>query len=187
MTKQIQSIIFILTVTCIFSCTDKKNGVNIAKSKIEIDTIQVKNFLKDPRNNLAINKLDYETECTPSETKNPTDVKVISRKYYDCKYIYKGEKIAEMKSSIFKTDSTWTFGTNGFEIHHFESDQEFFPLKNGLSIGSTVEDFQHLFGMPKKLMNTYLYNFEFELFSSKLILEYDKNMVTKITVINTRH
>ncbi|WP_353778643.1 hypothetical protein [Winogradskyella sp. 3972H.M.0a.05] len=156
-------------------------------SNIVIDTIVVKDFLKDPRNNLIINNLQYEIECKTSENQNPYNLKISVRVYYDCKYMHKGEKIAEMKSSVFKTDSTWTFGTNGFEIYHFETSLESFPFKNELKIGSTIQDFQKVFGIPQKQTNKYSYNFEFELFSSKLILEYYKNIVTKITVTNNMH
>ena len=167
------------------NCSNKKSQIGPNSDlKIVIDSFAVKDFLKDPRNNLAINKLEYKSECNPSENQNPYDLIVTLREYHDCKYIFKGKKIAEMKSSIFKMDSTWPFGTNGLEIYHFETDQKFFPLKSELKIGSTILDFQKIFGMPKEIEENYTYHFEFELFSSKLILEHDKNIVTKITVAN---
>ncbi|MGS2727889.1 hypothetical protein ACU8DI_14865 [Psychroserpens sp. BH13MA-6] len=186
MTKLFKRISYLLILSCILNCVNTKsqNGLN-SDLNIELDSVAVKEFLEDPRNNLAINKLEYETECKLSENQDTSNLEVTSREYHDCTYIFKGKKVAEMKSSVFKTDSTWPFGTNGLEIYLFQTDQESFPLKNNLKVGATIEDFQNFLGIQKKLTNKYYYEFEFELFSSKLNLEYDENIVTKITVANT--
>lgn len=188
MSKLILKTYFLLILLFALSCTNPKKQSEIdSDSTIIIDSSLVKDFLRDPRNSLIMNKLEYETECKLSEKPNSSELRFILCEYYDCEYLNKGKKIAEMKYSVFKTDSTWPLGTNGLQIYRFETDKQTFPLKSGLKVGSTIQDFQEVFGIPKKLKNKYSYDFEFELFSSTLILESKNNTVTKITVANTMY
>lgn len=189
MRKLFKKITYLLILISTVNCTDTKSQSEmIADSNMELDTVAVEEFLKDPRNNLALNKLEYTTECNLSENKKPNNLDVSLKEYYNCIYTFKGEKIAEMKSSVFKTDSTRALGTNGLKIYRFQTDQESFPLKNELKVGSAIQDFQELFGIPKKhSKDKYFYEFEFELFSSNLILVLEENIVTQITVANNEY
>ncbi len=143
-------LVLILSQNCANQIKQTKVGID---NSVTIDTILIKDFLKDPRNNLKLHKLDYETECQLSENQKSLNSLVTIREYYDCEYWYKGIKIAETKSSTYKTDSTWALGTNGLVIHSFMTDEPKFPLKNELNIGSKIESFIKFFWGTKKTWN----------------------------------
>ncbi|MFK7750501.1 MAG: hypothetical protein AB8B65_19070 [Kordia sp.] len=188
MKKRISKTYFIWIFLFAISCTTEKKQQNKDIGfTIEVDSSIIKDFLKDPRNNLLLNELAFEAKCNPDTIKKSVLRGKFEREYYNCSYMDKGEKVAAMKSSVIKTDSTWSLGTNGFEIYHFETNKPSFPLKHDLKIGSSIQDFQKIFGSSKKLKNTYSYNFKFDLFSSKLVIESQENVVTKIIVTNKKH
>ena len=178
---------------CLFALTWAALGCknttekNASVSSIAIDSSLVEDFLKDPRDNSTLDKLGFESICELSKNQNPMLLPIAIRRYYDCEYAYQGKKVAEMKSSILKTDSTWVLGTNGFQLHHFRTNQQTFPLKNGLKINSTTEEFEKVFGIPNIAKNTHTYNFEFDTFSSILTLEFHNNRVYKMSVANSDH
>lgn len=173
--------VFLFTMSCHIEKKQQSKDIGFT---IEVDSSIIKDFLKDPRNNLHLNELAFKVKCNPDTIKKSVLKGKFAREYDNCSYMHKGEKVAAIKSSVIKTDSTWSFGTNGFEIYYFETDKPSFPLKQDLKVGASIQDFQKIFGNARKLKNTYSYDFKFKLFSSNLVLESQQNMVTKITITN---
>lgn len=175
---------------CLVSVLSISNCIDVGKKNeldpiLSIDSNAVRDFLKDPRVSLEPTKLKFETNCDLNENQNPLALPIAKRKYYNCEYTHNGKRIATMESSILETDSTWVLGTNGFQLHHFETNTQIYPLKKGLEIGLPIEDFMNVFGQPQKIGNVYTYNFKFTSFSSILMLKCSDNLVSTITIINS--
>ncbi|WP_298420657.1 hypothetical protein [uncultured Kordia sp.] len=177
----------VLFVFClIIGCKDTKfKSEFIYNYPTSIDMSAVQCFLKNPINNSQMYENSYKSKCELSLNQDSLNLTSVLRKYYDCTYFNKGKVIAKINSSVFKTDSTWTLGTNGYKLHYFETSEQTFPLKKELNIGSSIHDFFKLFGKPKRLKNSYIYNYRFQEFSSALVLEFTHEVVTKITITNT--
>ncbi|SNR14197.1 protein of unknown function [Tenacibaculum jejuense] len=168
----------------VWSCKHAGNKTEINKKKTELDSVLIKNFLLDPRDNSSLKNLDFKTNLKQLTNANDSTY-IFPRENYYVEYLKDNRKIAEMSFSTYKTDSTWTFGTNGLRIQLFESDNKEFPLKYNLTVGTKVSDFFKTFGTPTEFKKKYLYDFKFNLFSSRLILEHKNNIIKKITIANT--
>ena len=171
-------------VLSVSNCKNTEDNIGINKKKIELDSVLIKNFLLDPRDNSSLKNLEFKTNL--KQVTNTTDsTDIFPRENYHVEYLKGDRKIAKMSFSLYKTDSTWTFGTNGLRVQLFESDYKEFPLKYDLNVGTKVSDFLKTFGTTTGFRNKYFYNFKFDLFSSILIIEHENKIVKKITIANT--
>ncbi|CAL2093042.1 hypothetical protein [Tenacibaculum sp. 190524A05c] len=179
-------VILMFTFFSISNCNHTKNNIEINYEKTKLDSTLIKSFLLDPRDNSSLKNLEFKTNLKQLTNANDSTY-IFPRENYYVEYLKDNRKIAEMSFSTYKTDSTWTFGTNGLRIQLFESDNKEFPLKYNLTVGTKVSIFFKTFGTPTELKKKYLYNFKFDLFSSRLILEHKNNIVKKITIANNSY
>ena len=134
--------LFISLVSFIFLfgyCSSSNNDIdvdsNLNKNKSitqNIDTFFIKYYLDNPIDHSKITaQKDLKEAGTIDESKlnpklNHLPFKLI---YYNCSYTFSDQLGAIMKYSVFKNDSTWSFGSNGFRLYYFETTNEEFPLK----------------------------------------------------------
>lgn len=178
---KITTIVSFLVIAC--SPNNKKNDSDVV---FKVDTLAVKIFLANPINSSDIRKEQLTEGCKLIENskhgKIDLELQFGMKEFYSCSYKKNREQIGYLEHSVFKTDSTWALGTNGYRLINFETSSKELPLKFGLNVGSSVEDFEKYFGrLPvKENKCSFEFNDGFETFL--LELESLDNIINKISI-----
>ena len=109
-----------------------------------MDTTAMRNYLTDPRNNYGFDKTQTKSECVTKDSIEPGVV--VKREIRTCTYSKDDSVLYYITFTVFQTDSTWAFDTNGWQLLTFDCDNKKMSLKYGLQVGSTIQDFQKYFG-----------------------------------------
>lgn len=175
-----KTLLFSVLVLLVLSCGKPSDRLSM-DAVTTLDTLDIKIFLMDPVDSTGMKA--FERNCFVVDTTGL----VLPRIEYKCWYIIDQDTVVNMTTSVYKTDSTWMFGTNGFKVEKFECSDDRVTLKYGLRVGSEIADFEKYFGQMRNDQDLYFTEFKFT--STELFLLVENGRVRKIliTAANTRY
>lgn len=170
-----RKVFILLIVPVALACNDKATS-NVASARlVYLDTLFAKVYFDSP--------VDYDClEGVQDVCVSLADSDFMYERT-ECFYLMDKDTLAITIFRMFKTDSTWRLGTNGYELEKFECWDERVPLKLGLGIGMSVDAFERQFG-PFEVMRRNIYSKTFSIYHRKieLMLETKEKGVARIII-----